>query len=100
MEQHRVDHFEHKVGAYSHQIEELDRELDKDVSTTSNNPYRSFMVQESIRSHTRFQPFVVYHTGNPSQTGTGRKGSIGAVGEGRAKETLGTVVVPTEPSQI
>ena len=28
---HQLDHMEHKIQAYQHQIEELDRELDDEV---------------------------------------------------------------------
>eukprot|EP00429_Kryptoperidinium_foliaceum_P006335 CAMPEP_0176024008 /NCGR_PEP_ID=MMETSP0120_2-20121206/11723_1 /TAXON_ID=160619 /ORGANISM="Kryptoperidinium foliaceum, Strain CCMP 1326" /LENGTH=82 /DNA_ID=CAMNT_0017357179 /DNA_START=61 /DNA_END=309 /DNA_ORIENTATION=+ len=30
LEKHQLEHLEHKVSAYTHQIEELDRELDEE----------------------------------------------------------------------
>ena len=35
LKQTQLDHMEHKVNAYQHQIEELERELDEDVRTSA-----------------------------------------------------------------
>ncbi len=36
LKKNQLDHLEHKVNAYQHQIEELDRELDEDVRLASS----------------------------------------------------------------